>query len=395
MIVWGAGCHYNPSAMDRIIKALNTLLNYAEKKVGRPRVRSKPWKISLEVAQSCTLRCITCRHGVERFGGIMSAATFERAKPILSLARVVNETGYGEPLLDPQFIHKLRYAKELGAAVAAYTNAMGLTPSVGEQLVALQLDQLTFSIDGATKQTFESIRVGADYDRVLANIRQLHEIKARQGSRKPFLRANYVAMRRNIEELPLAVEVLAKIGIQEVIVSDLMPPSAELAKEHLSRWPELAAPAIAEARRVATRHGIAFVAPAEFPSPPSSQPQRIDGPHTPLDRDFYLRHPCYEPWQTVYIAHDGNVRPCCAMDRSFGNLANEDLTAIWNNAEYQLLRRSVNSREPAMPECRQCLLRRRVRVPLGELAAMGLRSVWCLGIAQTARKAARYLAEYA
>ena len=397
-----------------MIKRLNVLISYLEKKAGRSVIRSRPWKISLEVALSCNLRCITCSHGTARFGGIMSEETFDRAKPILALAKVVNEVGYGEPLLDRHFVDKLQYIKGLGATVYAYSNAMPLTSELSERLVALQLDQLTFSIDGATKDTFESIRVGADFGQVLENIRQLHEVKVRRRSRRPFLRANYVGMRRNIEELPLAVRTLAEIGIQEVVLSDMMPPNAELASEHLSHFPDITWTAIAEARRVAGECRVAFTAPSEFrcftadargtsdalpregerggataPAVP-----RVDGPHRGEAPDFYRSHPCYEPWQTAYITHDGNVRPCCTMNRSFGNLFEQDLAAIWNNGEYRSLRRTVNSRSPVFPECRECLLRRRVRFPLVQLAAMGAKSAWHLGLAQTARKAVKYLTEY-
>lgn len=387
-----------------MIKGLNVLLSYLEKKAGRSVVHSRPWKISLEVALSCNLRCITCNHATARFGGIMGVETFERAKPVLALAKVVNEVGYGEPLLDRHFVDKLQYVKGLGAAVSAYTNAMLLTPEMSQRLVALQLDQLTFSIDGATKDTFETIRQGADFGQVLENIRQLHRVKVQRGSKKPFLRANYVGMRRNIEELPLAVQTLAEIGIQEVVLSDMMPPNAELAKEHLSHFPDATRAAIAEARRVAGKCRVAFTAPSEFRcftadaqghgETPASAVSRVDGPHRGEDPAFYRRHPCYEPWQTAYITHDGNVRPCCAMNRSFGNLFEQDLAAIWNNAQYRSLRKSVNSRSPDFPECRECLLRRRVRFPLVQLAAMGARSVRHLGLAQTARKAVKYLTEY-
>ncbi len=404
-------------------KQANVLLSFFEKKRAKPVVACKPWKISLEVALSCNLRCITCGHGASVFGGTMSDAVFERVKPLLAWARVVNEVGYGEPFLDRAFADKLDYVKRLGASVFVYSNGMLLNPELCERLVALQLDQITFSVDGGTRETFESIRRGARYAKVLDNIATLHRVKLRRRSKRPVLRANFVGMRRNIEELPPAIRTLAQVGIEEIVLSDMSPPSAELARECLCYHEGLARRMIEEATKAARQCRVTFIAPSVFCTPelllaesgggPAlAAPQRtgvlalaaaagderailrVDRAHRGGGSNGYCKYPCYEPWQTVYVAHNGDVRPCCAMSRSFGNLLAADIGSIWNSPQYQALRRTVNSRQPAFDECRRCLLRRKVRLPLGEVVRLGMRTVLHQGLAHTARKAVKYLSEY-
>jgi len=394
-----------------VLKSANVLRSFVEKKLGKPTVRCKPWKISLEAASACNLRCITCRHHESTFGGIMTEDVFDRVKPILAAARVVNEVGYGEPFLDKRFLDKLEYAKRAGAAVLVYSNGTLLNQRLSRRLVALQLDQITFSIDGGTRETFESIRLGADYGKVLDNVRQLHRIKLHEKSKCPLLRVNYVGMRRNVEELPGAIETLAGVGVQELVLSDMLPPTPELADECLGHFPELTGGVLQEARKTARRCGLTFIAPSSFsvPSPvqvfekptgnasledATGSRYRVDPPHRTEPSDSYPSYPCYEPWQTLYITFDGNVRPCCAMDRSFGNLRDDEIGQIWNGRQYQILRSSVNSRQPAFEECRICLLRRRVRLPLRHVLGAGVSSLAHQGFAHTARKAVKYLSEY-
>ncbi|MFZ5833028.1 MAG: radical SAM/SPASM domain-containing protein [Planctomycetota bacterium] len=412
-------------------KVLNQCLSYAEKKCGRRRVACRPWKVFLEVASSCNLRCITCMHHGSRFGGVMSDEVFDRVRPLLQYARVVNEVGYGEPLIDKGFLNKLAYAKRQGASVYMYSNGTLLSARIAEEMVSLGLDQITFSIDGATRETFESIRLGASREKVLANIRGLAEAKRRLGRSRPLLRANYVGMRRNIGELPRAVDVVADVGIEELVLSDFWPHRPELENECLGLMEAEARTIAAEAASRAKQRRITFIAPPVFhgrpnegtvcegesnagceadaacnaaegdgfcnaagPCPNAAGQPRETAPTHEAPAVDYRQYPCYEPWQTVYITHDGHVRPCCVIGQSMGNLMKTPLEEIWNNRAYQLLRQTVNSSQPAYSDCRNCLLRKRVRLPVRDAVRLGLNSLRAHGLRGTARKVAKYVSEY-
>ncbi len=397
-------------------------LNYLEKKFNKQMVKSKPWKFFIEVSLSCNLRCITCGHNTSNFGGIMKDEIFEGIKPILSSAKVIHEVGYGEPLIDKNFLDKLKYFKELNAFVDIYTNGMLLNKILSEQLVSMQLDQITFSIDGGTKKTFESIRIGASYLKVLENIKELHQIKIQNGRDKPFMRANYVGMARNIEELPLAIKTLAEIGIKEVILSDMFPTSSELAQECLYYYKDVTSQSIQKSKETARQYRVNLISPSVY-NEPKCHDNKLSGLIVSDSQDengvfnFILNNndkpcprradekneseytdlnnfPCFEPWQTLYITYDGNVRPCCVIGESFGNLMNESIDKIWNSEKYQLLRKSVNTQRPAFEACKHCLLRRRVRFSFRNAAALCYRSVINNGFFHTAKKTIKYLSEY-
>jgi hypothetical protein len=75
-------------------------------------------------------------------------------------------------------------------------NVLLLDEELCERLVALQLDQLTFSIDGGTARTFESIRVGASFATVLQNIGLPLGVSVRLGTGSVFQRGVGATARR-------------------------------------------------------------------------------------------------------------------------------------------------------------------------------------------------------
>ncbi len=80
----------------------------------------------------------------------------------------------GEPFLHPDFVSMLDYAMEKpiyhGGEID--TNAVLLGKNVVDRLMELNLNSftITFSIDAASKQTYEKVRKGGKYDQMVQNI---------------------------------------------------------------------------------------------------------------------------------------------------------------------------------------------------------------------------------
>jgi radical SAM protein with 4Fe4S-binding SPASM domain len=63
------------------------------------------------------------------------------------------------------------------------------------------------------------------------------------------------------------------------------------------------------------------------------------------------------PWRGAYISYQGQAMPCCMVatpDRiKFGDMAEEGVAKVWNNAAYEAFRNRLASEQP--PEvCRSC-----------------------------------------
>src|SRR5204863_8321733 len=87
--------------------------------------------------------------------------------------------------------------------------------------VASGLRELHSSIDGATAETYERIRVRAHFDRIVRNLEGLVEARRRLDSPTPRIRMVVVAMRQNLHEFPDLVRLAHRLSIDSVFVQHL------------------------------------------------------------------------------------------------------------------------------------------------------------------------------
>jgi MoaA/NifB/PqqE/SkfB family radical SAM enzyme len=92
--------------------------------------------------------------------------------------REVHLHNFGEPLLDRRLEDKIRYSKQRGIQkVKIFTNGSLLSASRSLSLIEAGLDEIKISMDGATKEEFERIRVPLKFDRVVQNVKRLIGVK--------------------------------------------------------------------------------------------------------------------------------------------------------------------------------------------------------------------------
>ena len=217
-----------------------------------------------------------------------------------------------------------------------------LRPVVHEGLITTH----GFSVDGITPATVERIRVNADLPRILANVDMLLRIRAEEGKREPRTLIRYALMRSNVEELPAAVEYWGERGIDRVDCVYLSLANGIDRAESLFFHEELLERVFAEARATASRFPR-----TELRLPPTPAEERLRPGPRPSDA----------PWRMVMIDVDGEVLPCYRAREalSMGNVHGEDgepFRDIWNNPDYQALRRTVNDdgSEKFYPYCGRC-----------------------------------------
>jgi radical SAM protein with 4Fe4S-binding SPASM domain len=245
--------------------------------------------------------------------------------------------GAGEPFLNEDVFHMIAYEKRMGNYVSTFTNATLLDTGTCKRIINSGLDSLRFSLDGATADTFERLRGGADFERVVANIKNFITImrEARGSVKKPKLSITVVAMEENIHEIPDIVSLAAELGINFLEVqayqqpmniesTNIHFPNRALAKHCLER-------AVARGKKIGVKVQI---------------PQSMYQAGAELE-DTPVRRNCVSPWVQVYITHDGYVTPCCrnftSQHYTCGNIFQEPLRRIWNNDKYQKFRTQLRS----------------------------------------------------
>jgi putative metalloenzyme radical SAM/SPASM domain maturase len=200
----------------------------------------KPRKLNIEITTRCNLNCAMCMRKLwKEDGSDMTMETYRALLPIFSEVEAVNIIGIGEPLLNENIIEMIRLGKEHlppNGAFSLTTNATLIDDDMAEQLVSSGLDDIVVSIDGATSGTYNEIRKDASLDQVLTNIERLNKAKKKLGSQTPRIGFEFVAMKRNIDELPQVVDLAARYGISFIIITHLLPHTSEMNDQTLYEY---------------------------------------------------------------------------------------------------------------------------------------------------------------
>lgn len=194
-------------------------------------------KVYIEPTVACNLDCITCfRNDWEQPIGRMTEHTFER---ILAGLQELDPRpdvyfgGIGEPLFHPKTVEWVARVKQLGVKVELITNGTTLTESVSRKLVESGLDVLWVSLDGASPETYADVRLGAELPTILHNLRRLMRMRSPGHYPKPELGIAFVAMKRNIADLPKIIKIGRSLRAQHFSISNLQPATEDMQAETL------------------------------------------------------------------------------------------------------------------------------------------------------------------
>jgi MoaA/NifB/PqqE/SkfB family radical SAM enzyme len=194
-------------------------------------------KVYLEPTNRCNLACRTCvRNNWDVEMGDMSAATFERILGGIegfASPPTVFFGGLGEPLAHPRIVKMVSAAKAIGAEVELITNGTLLHEERSRQLIQAGLDVLWVSIDGSTPDRYADVRLGAALPEVLENLTAFRRARTTSHRPKPEIGIVFVAMRRNIEDLPGVLALGRRRGATRFIVTNLLPHTPEMCAETL------------------------------------------------------------------------------------------------------------------------------------------------------------------
>jgi len=294
------------------------------------RVPREPRTCIWELTRRCNLRCIHCENSCgESSARELSCEQIEAtAQELAALGcQHVHITG-GEPLLHPQWERLCRAIADSGLRTSLITNGTLLDDDRLTRAVDVGVQAVGVSIDGL-QATHDSIRL-----RPAAGPSPWQLAMAAAERAQPHLQTVVITAvnRRNLAELPALRQALADIGIRRWQIQLVIPVgrALEIAK------PFVIAPADLERL-------MAFIAEARKDSrPPHIDTSDSIGYFT--EREMDVRGAGGEPalWtgcqagiRAVAITYDGRVRGCSIMPPEFdaGDLHDESITTIWNDAE--------------------------------------------------------------
>lgn len=312
-------------------------------------VASSPPGLLYSPLTSCNMNCTHCisRHSRKR-AVRMSSAIKDEIKSLVAAGKITwMFTDYSGDILfaDHKKPGELDYVTGLGIAVHIDTNGAYLTDERIAKIMASKVDAVSISIDAATNETYQTIRIGAPHlDTIFDAAARLVEARARHGrDRNMVISLGFTLMRSNIHELPLFVERAARAGVDSIGCRHLEVYHAPMLAESLVHEPQRFNGIRREAMALAATLGVQLNIGEEFHDRPGTgSPQ-----------------PCLLPWETATVLANGDVMACCVPGAKIGNLTDDTLEGIWTGERYRRLRRRINSNDP--PElCRSCQFRNAV-----------------------------------
>lgn len=287
---------------------------------------SFPLHVDLELVYACNLKCVMCPFGDETYThpeydkrqldrGVIRALFEEGQRHGLHAVRF---NALSEPLLSKDLPDLIALARSHGVLdTFITTNATLLTRERSRALIEAGLTHILISVDGATAETYEGIRVGAKYEQVVENIHGFLAERERMGSRLPLVRMTFVKMRVNEHEVDAftrqwkdKVDYLSIAGYLNNI--DDAERSAQLSL--------------------------------------GQSLEEVDRFH------------CWQPWLRCVVYANGDVFPCCSnygRPAPVGNLHRQSMHEIWNGGDVRFLQDIHAAGDYRKhPICTECVKRR-------------------------------------
>lgn len=187
----------------------NKLINFLETAQGKDDIKAKPLRLTINLSNQCNLRCIMCyvkeyrwKYPVERLGEIKIFYPY--------LEKMMWQGGE---------VFSLSYFVDLIKEAAKYpnlqqgiiTNAQLLTKETIDLLVNMNLE-LTISVDGVKKDTYEYIRKNAKFEKLVQNLQYISEKKRKVNNRNFIVGINFVVTKHNYKEILPLFEIIHRYG---------------------------------------------------------------------------------------------------------------------------------------------------------------------------------------
>ena len=282
---------------------------------------SFPVYYEIETVNACNATCKMCtvNDWKKRKDPFMPDALFEKIADELidnkDIVRTVNLSRDGEPLMDQKLEEKIHCLKKGGIKNITFsTNASMLNKKRALALLESGLDEIMFSIDGLSKETFEEIRSGLCLEKIVDNVRNF--IKLRDETSSPVrIRVRMVLQKENMKE----VEEWGKYW------RGFLKESDSVHAKSIHGW---------------GNQLENYVALQEFEK---------------------ITQSCTSPFSTMVIRYNGDVT-ICPLDYDFkycnGSIANQSIKEIWQNGIYfkQFRKFHLEGTRDEFSLCRGCRL---------------------------------------
>lgn len=325
---------FSPAEPGDDPRVVNDILALLDQTYLSEKVFGRPTHYDIAVSVACNIKCPFCPRqtfGAEIKSGLMKAEHYEPVLPHLETSQRTGLYGLGEPFLNKNFFGFLEAAKARGTYCMTSSHGMSLKDEVIEKILNSGLDELCVSMDGANKRTFEFLRDGAHFETVKRNVAKLIARRNERGQATPRVHIACAVSKYNVWQMAAMVRMTKELGADRLAFSNLVldfpeHAHASIVGTRVFRFN------LRRARLLAEKLGVDCVYFFQKPFPWKKEPPPLMGPG--------MRYGCPSAWRALIIERDGNIKPCCYLDTSFGNTGKAPLAEQFNSDTAVALRTS-------------------------------------------------------
>jgi radical SAM protein with 4Fe4S-binding SPASM domain len=278
----------------------------------------------------------------EKEGVPLGSMSFENFKVIMDKLGPLYKagiSGQGELFLNKEVFKMIEYATKRGTLVHTVSNGTLIDKEIIQNICKLNLGEIAISLDSIKKEKYEKIRIGANFDIVIENIKNLVE-ELKRKNKKTIVSIATIIFKDNLDEIPKFVLLAKKLGVKKIAFQTLQTKENyvndydEYMKKQTVERGEKLKEKINESKEIAKKYGITLIF------------------------DEMKRTGCQWPWRGIYVNWKGDVTACCKIfdynSPLLGNLLKQDLKDIWNGPNYQRYRKFLSERKIPFKSCNGC-----------------------------------------
>lgn len=278
-------------------------------------VAALPSRLYIECTAACNISCFQACCAPEtgitrtRQAGMLDWNLFTRVvdEAGASLGRV-DFFNYGEAFLHKRAVEMCEYIKARFPHIYLYTstNGLALTEDKARRLAHSGIDEVTFSIDGASQETYARYRQRGRFDLAVATMRAMADEKARAARDLPQINWRYILFKWNDddEEMARARQLAADLGVDRLCWEITDHPEDSFSRRFVAGSPDLerirhevwddnnlgnAIPGATPRARIELGHWPPGVALKAHPTEPLAIPTRVKN----LSTRPFLAHASY------------------------------------------------------------------------------------------------------
>ena len=314
------------------------------------RTAALPTVAWIELTSRCPYDCIFCSRKLLRGNGLhMDFPIYRGLIESLQKPEIIRLNYSGESVHYPHLIEAVRLAAGTGAAVELVTALAALPERKIEALAHSGLSQLTVSLHTMDPEQFRQIYRFGELSALRERLETIVAL-APTAPRPLNIDLAFVAMQRNLNQLPAVVEYAAELGLSKVAVHPVIrrDPIEETFSEELMGdrlRPEFAEQIAERVRQLRLRYP-AIAIELSTPEVAGARVSGEDIDDTPryfpglLPASTQIAGCDQDPWQTLHVLADGRVVSCEERDQlPLGDLRTHSLEQIWRSPAYREFRR--------------------------------------------------------